>query len=169
MVHAWKFARVGGFDQVEISTGADLVALEELDLKLWAALTMPVVGLHFDRRTLELLDGDSDGRIHAREFAAAAKWAGSMLKDVGVLGRGTESLPLAAIGDTGEARVVRDAARLLLDSLGKADAPGISVGEMVEAVKARSGREPPSSVDEGRRRGDQAPAAEAPEARPTKR
>lgn len=140
MTHVWKFARVGGFDQVEVSSGADLVALEQLDLKLWAALTMPVKGLHFDVRTLELLDGDSDGRIHAREFAAAAKWAGSMLKDVEALGRGTESLALSAIGDTGEARVLRDAARLLLNSLGKPDAEAISVGEIVEAVKAFEAR-----------------------------
>jgi hypothetical protein len=33
--HAWKFFRVGGFDQVRLDTGADLVALEQLDQKLW--------------------------------------------------------------------------------------------------------------------------------------
>ena len=134
--HVWRFARVGGFDQVEISTGADLVALDQLDLKLWAALTMPVQGLHFDAQTLKLLDGDGDGRIHAREFAAATRWAGSMLKDVEVLAKGSESLPLSAIAETADAKVLADAARLLLSSLGKAEATSISVGEIVEAVKA---------------------------------
>lgn len=140
MSHVWKFARVGGFDQVEVASGADLVALDELDLKLWTALTMPIQGLHFDARTLALLDGDGDGRIHAREFAAAAKWAGGMLKDPGSLGRGSESLALAAIAETGDAKVLASAARLLLTSLDKPDAGAISVSDIEAGVKAFEAR-----------------------------
>lgn len=32
--HRWKFFRAGGFDQVLLETGADLMALETLDQKL---------------------------------------------------------------------------------------------------------------------------------------
>lgn len=35
--HIWKFFRAGGFDQVRIDTGADLLALDQLDQKLWVA------------------------------------------------------------------------------------------------------------------------------------
>jgi len=61
--HKWRFARVGGFDQVRLETGADLLALDQLDQKLWASLSCPTHGLELDPRTLELIDSDADGRI----------------------------------------------------------------------------------------------------------
>lgn len=54
--HRWRFCRLGGFDQVRLETAEDIRHLGELDQKLWAALSCPVDGLEFDRRTLELLD-----------------------------------------------------------------------------------------------------------------
>ena len=39
--HEWRFFRAGGFDQVCIDTGADLLALAQLDQKLWVALSCP--------------------------------------------------------------------------------------------------------------------------------
>jgi hypothetical protein len=56
--HRWRFVRVGGFDQVQLDTGRDLLALGQLDQKLWVALSCPIDGLEFDRRTLELIDAD---------------------------------------------------------------------------------------------------------------
>ena len=35
MSHKFKFFRAGGFEQVRIDTAADLLALKELDQKLW--------------------------------------------------------------------------------------------------------------------------------------
>jgi len=61
--HTWKFFRAGGFDQVRLDTGADLMALDELDQKLWVALACPTTGLEFDCSTLALIDTDKDGRI----------------------------------------------------------------------------------------------------------
>jgi hypothetical protein len=49
--HVWKFFRAGGFDQVKLETGADLMHLHELDLKLWVALACPTKGLEFDAAT----------------------------------------------------------------------------------------------------------------------
>ena len=43
--HTWNFFRAGGFDQVQIDTGADLLALKELDQKLWVALSCPTRGI----------------------------------------------------------------------------------------------------------------------------
>jgi len=54
--HPWKFFRVGGFDQVKLDTGADLATLEQLDQKLWVALSCPSKVLEFDAKTLELID-----------------------------------------------------------------------------------------------------------------
>ena len=74
-VHPWKFFRTGGLDQVALTTGADLLALEQLDQKLWVALSCPVKGLALDEKTLALIDGDNDGRIRVRELLAAVAWA----------------------------------------------------------------------------------------------
>ena len=59
----WRFFRAGGFDQVKLETGADLMALDQLDLKLWVALACPASGLEIDRATLALIDTDNDGRM----------------------------------------------------------------------------------------------------------
>ena len=76
-----KFFRAGGFDQVHIDSGADLMALDELDQKLWVALACPTTGLEFDAKTLALIDTDKDGRIRAPELISAVKWAGACLKN----------------------------------------------------------------------------------------
>jgi hypothetical protein len=41
MGHDWHFFRAGGVDQVSLRNGADVLALAELDQKLWVALAMP--------------------------------------------------------------------------------------------------------------------------------
>jgi hypothetical protein len=98
--HRWRFFRSGGFDQVRLETGADLMALDQLDQKLWAALSCPTKGLEFDGRTLELLDSDGDGRIRVSEMIAAVQWAGSLLKNPDDLIKGADDLPLFAIDET---------------------------------------------------------------------
>jgi hypothetical protein len=79
--HIWKFFRAGGFDQVKLDSGADLVHLHELDLKLWVALACPTTGLEFGAETAKLIDTDKDGRIRARELLDAVHWACAMLVD----------------------------------------------------------------------------------------
>jgi len=135
--HIWNFARIGGFDQVEISTGEDLVHLGELDQKLWVALACPVKGIEFDERTLELIDSGKDGRVLASELIAAAEWAGKMVNDVEVLAKGKDSLALAAIDDTHEeGKLIRKSAKTVLASIEKAEAKSISVADTGNAVEA---------------------------------
>jgi hypothetical protein len=135
--HRWKFARVGGFDQVEIKTGADLVRLGSLDQKLWVALACPTKGLEFDARTLELLDADKDGRIRASELIAAVEWAGKMVEDVETLAKGSASIAIDAInGSSDEGKLLRKTAKAVLESLGRADAKEIGVADMTDALGA---------------------------------
>ncbi|MEQ1570191.1 MAG: hypothetical protein ABMA64_31445 [Myxococcota bacterium] len=136
MAHQWRFFRAGGFDQVLLTTGADLVALSELDQKLWVALACPVHGLEFDARTLELIDTDNDNRVRATELIAATKWVGSVLKDREVLAKGSSSLPLAAIDESNdEGKLLAQTARALLKSL-KKDATSIDIDDMGNALTA---------------------------------
>ena len=134
--HEWRFFRAGGFDQVCIDNGADLLALEQLDQKLWVALSCPTRGIEFDARTLDWIDADHDGHIRAAEIIAAANWAGGFLKDAGLLTKGIEALPLSAINDTSEeGRNILAAARHILQSLGKPNEEAISAEDTSDTQK----------------------------------
>ncbi|MCR5415146.1 MAG: hypothetical protein K6F50_10535 [Kiritimatiellae bacterium] len=67
----WKWRREGRMAQVILENGEDIAHLAELDKKNWSAISMPVKGVRFDGRTLELLDSDGDGRIRTPEVIAA--------------------------------------------------------------------------------------------------
>ena len=114
MSHTFKFFRAGGFDQVRIDTAADLLALKELDQKLWVALSCPVKGIEFDTRTLALIDTDNDGHMRAPELLAAIGWAAARLSDPGVLAQQLDGVPLAAIKDDEANAPLLAAARGLL-------------------------------------------------------
>jgi hypothetical protein len=128
----WRFFRAGGFDQVKLDTGADLLALDQLDLKLWVALACPTSGVEFDKATLALIDTDKDGRVRAPELIAAVKWAGGLLKNPDDLLKGAPTLRVAAISDsTAEGQVIVNFARRVL---GKTDTGEISLDEAAGAA-----------------------------------
>jgi len=128
--HSWQFFRAGGFDQVKLTTGADLMNLDQLDQKLWVALACPTNGLEFDSKTLALIDTDKDGRIRAPELIAAVRWAGSMLKNPDDLLKGGDSVSFSAINDaTPEGRQLLASAKQIAANLGKKDAAVISLAD----------------------------------------
>ncbi len=134
--HQWRFARVGGFDQVRLETGADLMALDQLDQKLWASLACPADGLELDSKTLELIDSDGDGRIRVPEILAAVKWVGSVLKNADDLTKRTDALPLSAIDEsTPEGRQLLASAKQILLNLGKPDAAVVTTEDTADTVK----------------------------------
>jgi hypothetical protein len=139
-MHTWKFFRAGGFDQVQLNTGADLLALEQLDQKLWVALSCPTRGIEFDNRTLDMIDADGDGQVRANEVLAAIAWAGVLLKDSELLVQGSDSLVLADIAnDAEEGKQVLASARHILKSLGKPGATDISLADMADIEKFLAG------------------------------
>ncbi|MBL0226434.1 MAG: hypothetical protein IPQ16_12955 [Geobacteraceae bacterium] len=130
-LHQWKFFRAGGFDQVLLESGDDLLALAELDKKLWSALSCPVNGVEFDKRTLQLIDTDNDGHIRVPELLAACEWAGACLSDRQLLAGGKPELLLSSIdGSSDEGKSVLNAARTLLSNLGKGDADRITLEDV---------------------------------------
>lgn len=134
--HQWKFFTAGGFDQVKLETGADLMNLDQLDQKLWVALACPTTGLEFCSKTAALIDTDKDGRIRVPELIAAVKWAGSMLKNPDDLVKAGDSVPLTAINDsTPEGKQLAASAKQILVNLGKKDATAISVADASDANK----------------------------------
>lgn len=138
--HIWKFFRAGGFDQVQLDNGADLLALKDLNQKLWVALSCPTRGIEFDGRTLDMIDSDGDGQVRANEVLAAIAWAGALIKSSDILTKGTDKLLLSDINDASEeGRQILASARHILKSLGKSDATMITLDDMADIEKFVAG------------------------------
>jgi hypothetical protein len=130
--HTWKFFRAGGFNQVVIGSGSDLLNLDQLDQKLWVALACPTTGVEFDKTTLALIDTDKDGRIRVPELIAAAKWAGGLMKNPDDLLKGSPTLKPSAISDaTPEGKLIASFARQVL---GKDDSGEVTFEEAANAA-----------------------------------
>jgi hypothetical protein len=130
--HIWKFFRAGGFNQVVIGSGADLLNLDQLDQKLWVALACPTTGVEFDKTTLALIDSDKDGRVRAPELIAAAKWAAGLIKNPDDLLKGSATLKPSAINDaTPEGKLIASFARQVL---GKGDNDEVNFDEAAAAA-----------------------------------
>lgn len=123
--HRWQFFRAGGFDQVFLTSAADLAALKHLDQKLWASLACPVVNLALDSRMLSYMDINKDGRIRAPELLAAIDWTLKHLKDPDILFR-DEALTLTAFSDSAEGAHLQKSARRLLQIMGRTDHEAIT-------------------------------------------
>lgn len=126
--HHWQFFRAGGFDQVQLSTPADLAALSQLDQKLWAALACPADSLEADQRMLQYIDYNKDGRIRAGEIINAVNWTLSRLSDATVLFNDAP-LPLSAFADNEEGVALNVTAKRLLHVLGKTNADALDVSD----------------------------------------
>lgn len=131
MTHRFNFFRAGGIDQVSLSSAADMLALEELDQKLWVALAMPTKGIDIDPDTLSLLDGDGDGRVRVLDILAAVAWAKATFKKPDELLASAETVKLSAIAD---AKVLGAAKRMLGDL--KKTEQSLTVADTVAINKA---------------------------------
>lgn len=139
--HQWRFFRAGGFDQVQLDTAADLLALGELDQKLWVALSCPVKGIEFDARSLQFIDSDNDGHVRAPELLGAIAWANSRLTSPDVLVQKCDGVPIALIRDDDDTgQLIKAAALALAKELGKTEADTLTVAEASAAQVSHAAR-----------------------------
>lgn len=131
LAHRWRFFRAGGFDQVQLETPADLAALRGLDQKLWASLACPVNNLELDRRMLDYIDLNKDGRIRAPEILDAVDWTLARLADPTVLFK-DGPLQLTQLTDDAEGARLRLAAQRLLSVLGKPEADSLDLADTAD-------------------------------------
>ncbi len=129
MAHKWHFFRAGGVDQVSLRDASDLLALEELDQKLWVALAMPTREIDLDPATLDTLDLAQDGRIRVQDILATVQWIKNAFKDPGRLLQSADQVELAQIADP----KLLSAAKRILSDISKADATAISL-EDIQAI-----------------------------------
>jgi hypothetical protein len=129
--YPWRFFRAGGFDQVKLDSAQDLLNLHQLDQKLWVALTCPVNNVHFDTRTLALIDTDGDKRIRPAELIAALQWTGTLLSNPDALTDRSAQLSLDALSDaTPQGQTLRTALSSTLAALGKSATDALSLTEL---------------------------------------
>ncbi len=138
--HTWSFSTVGGVKRVNLESGEDLKHLDQLDQKLWTALSCPVDGLEIDARTLQLIDKDNDGQIRVPEIIVAVKWVTALLKNSNTLLEHTTSFPIYAINDeTEEGKHLLSSARIVLKNLGKGEEEYLTVEETTDTIRIFTG------------------------------
>ncbi len=138
--HIWSFSTVGGVKRVNLETGNDLQNLENLDPKLWTALSCPVNDLEIDRKTLDIIDSDKDGQIRVPEVIVAVNWIISVLKSPDYLLKQAIDFPLEAINnETEEGKILLNSAKIILKNLGKEDATSLTVEETSDTEKIFAG------------------------------
>lgn len=72
--HKWSWFRAGRIPQVSLQNGDDIANLASLDKKYFMAMSLPIKSVRFDKRMLELMDTDKDGRIRISEVLAAIEF-----------------------------------------------------------------------------------------------
>ena len=138
--HIWSFSTVGGVKRVNLESGADLQNLANLDPKLWTALSCPVDGLEIDKKTLQIIDIDNDGKIRVPELIAAAEWVTSILKNPDDLLKQEPVFQLSSINENTElGKTLLESAHIILKNLGKENATTLTVEETSDIEKIFAG------------------------------
>src|SRR3569623_924630 len=130
--HRWQFFRAGAVDQVSLRDGFDLLALPDLDQKLWVALARPTHDVDIDAKTLELLDANKDGRTRVQDVLDAGAEIKRCFKNPSEVLKSADAVSLAQIADD---KVLAAAKRMLAD-LGKKAETQISVADTDAVTKA---------------------------------
>lgn len=138
--HVWSFSTVGGVKRVNLESGSDLIHLEELDQKLWTALSCPVNGLEIDKKTLEIIDADKDGQIRVPEIIEAVNWITSVLRNPDDLLKQESVFSLTSINESTElGKNLLDSAKIILKNIGKEGSTTLTVEETSDTEKIFAG------------------------------
>ena len=133
------YSKVGGNYQLAVRTFEDLQAFMALDEAFWALNCIDVNSLRMDRRFLNFMDSNNDGKIRTDEVRAAVSFLLKYLK----IGKGFEEksavLNLDDLNET-EGALLLGSARLILNNLGKPDANQLTLDELRndKAIRSRS-------------------------------
>ena len=129
--------RYGRSYHLRIETAADLERVLDLDEGHWVATTASTSTMNCDATFLKFLEGDHGGRISCRDVAGAIRWLFAVLRDRSGVTARSQSLRLDAIDtEIGEGLRIRNAARKVLDRLGKADTEQVTL-EQIRGIKVQ--------------------------------
>ena len=130
----WKFSTVGGVTRVNIESGQDILHLDELDRKLWTALSCPLKGLEIDEKTMTILDTNGDGKIHIEEIVAASKWLTTVINDPELLLKREAFIPFTAFNTTSvDGAHLLETSKQILENLGL-EKDNISIADVSDSI-----------------------------------
>ncbi len=130
----WKFSTVGGVTRVNIESGQDILHLDELDRKLWTALSCPLKNLEIDEKTMTMLDTNGDGKIHIEEVVAASKWLTSVINDPELLLKREAFIPFTAFNTANEEGAhLLETSKQILENLGL-EKDNISIADVSDSI-----------------------------------
>ena len=130
----WKFSTVGGVTRVNIESGQDILHLDELDRKLWTALSCPLKNLEIDEKTMTMLDTNGDGKIHIEEIVAASKWLTSVINDPELLLKREAFIPFTAFNTANEDGAhLLETSKQILENLGL-EKDNISIADVSDSI-----------------------------------
>ncbi len=131
------FKRYAGSLQLELKDFDDLLAAVDVPKTQWVATSAPTVALNCDKKFLQFLDHDSNGRVRVEELCEAIRWTAKMLKDRSGVKTGSDSLTLSRLSADGA--ILASAATLVLDAIGKAEETSITLAQIRESESALRG------------------------------
>jgi len=134
--HVWHFAKIGGKFRVTLNTVDDILNLDQLDQKLWTALSCPVNGLELDSKTLQLIDTDKDGKIRVPEMLDALNWLKSALTKPEILLGSKDTIQLSDINSASPlGQTLLISAKQILKNLEKPEADSISISDTSDSIR----------------------------------
>jgi hypothetical protein len=134
MTRPLVYRRYGGSLQVSIPSFEVLVEAIRIPETQWLATACPLEGLNCDRRFLEFLDTDKNGRIRVAELRAAVEHAAKLLKSHQGADAASDVLALDVLSDEGGK--LRDVAGILLETLKAPERTRISLEQVRTSEKA---------------------------------
>lgn len=134
MTRPLVYRRYGGSLQVSLPSFEVLVEAIHIPETQWLATACPLEGLQCDRRFLEFLDTDKNGRIRVAELRAAVELMAKQLKSHQGADAASDVLALEALSDEGAK--LRDTAGILLTTLKASERTHISLEQVRASEKA---------------------------------
>ena len=117
-----------------IESGNDILHLDELDRKLWTALSCPLKDLEIDEKTMTMLDTNGDGKIHIEEVVAASKWLTAVINDPDLLLTRSSVLPFTAFNTSNvDGLHLLETSKQILENLGL-EKSEISVADVSDSI-----------------------------------
>ncbi|MGN0195623.1 MAG: hypothetical protein ACI4AE_04115 [Candidatus Cryptobacteroides sp.] len=127
--YKWTFENIGGSTRVKITSGQDIVHLEELDPKMWTVLSCPVKGLEINDKSLSYIDSDKDGKIRVADVIATSKWITAAITNPDLLLEGKDVFDIESFNrDNATGLKLYKSAKQILANLGK-DGQAISIAD----------------------------------------
>lgn len=128
------FKKFAGSLQLQIETFDELLAAIEIPKTQWVATAAPVSAFNCDKKFLEGLDNDHNGRVRVEELCEAIRFTAKMLKDRKGVEERSDVLSLARLSK--DATVLEQAANLVLEALGKGGDSTLSLAQIRESAAA---------------------------------